>query len=275
MSATPNIEALPLVDDDSGEDWLRVAINTSSLRPEDLPKIGTAYKDTSLQTTNGRMDLFQDYILRKYTNGPDSIRYAHFLKAKTDEEANTPYKTVPGSKHYDWPTVLHAVAFANDSEYPVTETLPGPAPTSGQQTTTRTVSVPRKRARAIVTEGAFALCRTVTKYYLSDAPFLIPTHPQPVPAAVNWVINNSETSLVCLHTDMDLPARGQSWNITEIAGEIEVVGNPSRTRHFPATPFVDWQPFTIADTQDETPAGHYRRIVTLIYPPTSAELSSL
>lgn len=273
MSATPNIEALPLVDDDSGEDWLRVAINTSSLRPEDLPKIGTAYKDTSLQTANGRMDLFQDYILRKYTNGPDSIRFAHFLKAKTAAEALIPYKTVPGSKHYDWPTVLHAIAFADDPEYPVTETRPGPNPATGSGN--RTVTVPRKRARPIITKGAFALCKTVTYYYLGNEPFDIPTHPQPVDDTVTWVINNDETSLACLHTDIELPARGQSWNITDIAGDVDVVGNPSQKRLFPATPFTTWQPFTIADTQDETEAGHYRRIVTIIYPPPSAELSSL
>jgi hypothetical protein len=74
---------------------------------------------------------------------------------------------------------------------------------------------------------------------------------------------------------MDLPARGQSWNITEIAGEIEVVGNPSPTRNFPATPFIDWQPFVIADDQQELETGHYRRITTILYPPTSAELSTL
>lgn len=264
MSATPNIEALPLVDDDSGEDWLRVAINTSSLRPEDLPKIGTAYKDTSLQTTNGRMDLFQDYLLRKYTNGPDSIRYAHFLKAKTQDEANTPYKSIKSSKHYDWPTVLHAVAFADDNEYPVTETRPG-----------RTVTVPRKRARAITTESAFALCQTLTRYYLNDSPFDIPTHPQPVAGAVTWVVNNTETSLVCLHDDLELPARGQTWNVTDIVGQTDAVGSPTQKRLFPATPFIDWQPFTIADDQEELPSGHYRRRQTILFPPTSAELMSL
>jgi hypothetical protein len=255
----------PKVDDDSGEWWFRIAIATSQLRIEDLPALRTPYKDTALRAVNARTDLWGDYLLIKYTNGPDGYLWANFAKAKTEDQATTPYKTETGNKHYDWPTVLHAVAFADDPEYPVTETRPGP----------RTVSVPRKRARAIVTESAFALCRTVTKYYLGNEPFNIPTHPQPVPAAVSWVVNNSETSLVCLHTDMDLPARGQSWNITEIAGEIEVVGNPSRTRNFPATPFTDWQPFVIADDQQELPTGHFRRITTTLYPPTSAELSSL
>ena len=265
MSATPNIEALPLVDDDSREDWLRVAINTSSLRPEDLPKIGTAYKDTSLQTANGRMDLFQDYILRKYTNGPDSIRYAHFLKAKTEDEANPPYKSIPDSKHYDWPTVLHAVAFAEDPEYPITETRPGD----------RTVSVPRLRARPITTEGTFALCKTLTDYYLSDTPFDIPPHPQPVAGAVTWVVNNTETSLTCLHDDLDLPARGQNWNIVNIAGDASVIGPPTATRHFPATIFTNWEPFTIADAQEETEAGHYRRRRTRLFPPPVGELMTL
>lgn len=273
MSTTANIESEVLVDDDSGEEWLRIAINTQQIRPDTLPKLGTPYKDANLPAVNARIDLYGHLTLRKYKNGPPGIRYAHFLQPKTVAEALTPYKTVPGSKHYDWPTVLHAIAFADDPEYPVTETRPGPNPATG--TGNRTVTVPRKRARPIITKGAFALCKTVTHYYLGNQPFDIPTHPQPVDDTVTWVINNDETSLACLHTDIELPARGQSWNITDIAGDVDVVGNPSQKRLFPATPFTTWQPFTIADTQDETEAGHYRRIVTIIYPPPSAELSSL
>ena len=255
----------PKVDDDSGEWWFRVAISTAQIRVEDLPAVGTLYSAASLRSVNARMDKWGAYQLLKYTNGPDGYVWAHFAKSKTAEEIATPYKTLKGSKHYDWPTVLHAVAFADDNEYPVSETRPGP----------RTVSVPRKRARAITTESAFALCKTLTKYYLSPDPFDIPTHPQPVAGAVSWVVNNTETSLVCLHDDLELPARGQSWNLTDIVGQADAVGSPTPKRLFPATPFVDWQPFTIADDQEEIETGHYRRRRTIIFPPTSAELMSL
>jgi hypothetical protein len=249
-----------------GEWALRLKVSQNAVRPDYVITKGMTYADLNIdRAMKPEVDLYGDYILTQVTGIDGGYNDYWFGKAKTEDQATTPYKTETGNKHYDWPTVLHAVAFADDPEYPVTETRPGP----------RTVSVPRKRARAIVTESAFALCRTVTNYYLNTKPFDIPTHPQPVPAAVSWVVNNSETSLVCLHTDMDLPARGQTWNITEIAGEIEVVGNPSRTRNFPATPFTDWQPFVIADDQQELPTGHYRRITTILYPPTAAELSSL
>jgi hypothetical protein len=265
MSTTANIESEVLVDDDSGEEWLRIAINTAQIRPGTLPAIGTAYKDATLPAAKTRIDLYGTYILRKYVNGPPGIRFAHFLKPKTEDQANTPYKSIPDSKHYDWPTVLHAVAFAEDPEYPVTETRPGP----------RTVSVPRLRARPITTEGTFALCKTVTDYYLSDTPFDIPPHPQPVAGAVTWVINNTETSLTCLHDDLDLPARGQNWNIVNIAGDASVISPPTDTRHFPATVFTTWEPFTIADAQEETEAGHFRRRRTRLFPPPVGELMTL
>ncbi len=51
-----------------------------------------------------------------------------------------------------WPCILCGEYAAEDPEYPVTETRPGP----------RTVSVPRLRARPITTEGTFALCKTIT-----------------------------------------------------------------------------------------------------------------
>ncbi len=265
MSTTANIESEVLVDDDSGEEWLKIAINTAQIRPDTLPKLGTAYKDANVQTAKARIDLYGHLILRKYTNGPPGIRFAHFLQSKTEDQAAIPYKSIPDSKHYDWPTVLHAVAFAEDPEYPITETRPGE----------RTVSVPRLRARPITTEGTFALCKTVTDYYLSDTPFDIPPHPQPVAGAVTWVINNTETSLTCLHDDLDLPARGQNWNIVNIAGDASVISPPTDTRHFPATVFTTWEPFTIADAQEETEAGHFRRRRTRLFPPPVGALMTL
>lgn len=254
-----------LIDDDSGEEWFRIAIATSQIRTADLPALGTTYAASGLRAVNARMDLYGDYVLRRYRNGPPGYRWAHFLQSKTDATATTPYKTETGAKHYDWPTVLHAVAFAFDPEYPVTETRPGG----------RTVDAPRLRARPITTESTFALCKTLTRYYLADTAFDIPTHPQPVAGAVSWVINNTETSLTCLHDDMELPARGQNWNIADIAGDASVVGPPTQKRLYPATVFADWAPFIIRDDQEETEAGHYRRVTTTIYPPPTGELMSL
>lgn len=246
---------------------IRLAVSTRSLKPEKRPTVGSKYRDLNIDSTSRPdVELWGEYVcLDKFDNGPEGYHYFYFGKPKTQAEIATPYQIVTDSKHYEWPTILHAVAFATDSEFPVNEKRPG----------NRTVAVPRVRARPIVTESAFALCRTETRFFLDNKPFNIPTHPQPVAGRVDWVTNDGADSLVCLHTDMDLPARGESWNVTEIAGDIEVVGNPMPFRHFPATPFVDWQPFTMADNQRQTEAGLWERRTTIIYPPTFAETSSL
>ena len=267
MSATPNIEALPLVDDDSGEDWLRVAINTSSLRPEDLPKIGTAYKDTSLQTANGRMDLFQDYILRKYTNGPDSIRFAHFLKAKTDEEADTPYKSKPDSKTFVWPIVAHTFVLETDSTFTVTRTRPN------GRTTYKT---PTQRGRINYTPETFALCRTVTDFFISDRPFKIPAHIQLVTGRIEWVVDGKTKTLDCLHPEFILPAGDGIFNPIEIQGDTSTLDlTLGNRRRFPGTPLKDWKPIVIADNQEELPSGHYQRRRTRIFPPKRPKLASI
>lgn len=255
----------PKVDDDSGEWWFRVAVSTAQIRPAQLPAPGTLYKEAGLRAVNARMDEWGDYKLMKYANGPDGYVWAHFGKVKTEEELRVPYKEKSKSKHYDWPTVVHAIAFADDSEFPVTETRPGG----------RTVKIPRKRARLIKTNTAFALCKWVTRYYLGPDQFNIPTHPQPTENEITWVTNDGEKSVVCLHPDLYLPARGQTWNVTEIQGDVTVVGNPSATRFFPGTPLETWQPFIIEDDQEELESGLFRRFQTTIYPPPSAELSSL
>lgn len=266
MSATPNIEALPLVDDDSGEDWLRVAINTSSLRPEDLPKIGTAYKDTSLHTANGRMDLFQDYLLRKYTNGPDSIRFAHFLKAKTEDEALTPYKSIPDNEHFEWPQVIKSWVRAQDPSVTITRTRPGGT----------TYKVPKDFALIVGYPQTFRSCRIVTDYFLSDTPFNIPEHAYPDPSPLEWILNGSPDSINGLHPEMLLPRGTGSINTVEIQGDTTTY-NPTlgNLRHFPATLMKDWASFILRDKQEETEAGHYRRIRTRIFPPKRPPLQSL
>jgi hypothetical protein len=266
MSITANIEAEPLVDEDSGEDWLRVAINTSKLRPEDLPKIGTAYKDTSLQTTNGRMDLFQDYVLRKYVNGPPSIRFAHFLKPKTDEEANTPYKTEENSKTFVWPIVAHAWVLETDSTFTITRT----------RANGTTVKTPTQRGRIVYTPETFALCKTVTDYFISDRPFKIPNHIQLVTGRIEWIVDGKSKTLDCLHPEFILPAGDAVFNPIEIQGDTSsldvTLGN---RRRFPATPLKDWKSIVIADDPVELESGHYQRRRTRIFPPKRPKLASL
>ena len=266
MSATPNIEALPLVDDDSREDWLRVAINTSSLRPEDLPKLGTAYKDTSLQTANGRMDLFQDYVLRKYTNGPDSIRFAHFLKSKTEDEALTPYKKEDNNEHFEWPAVIKAWVRAQDPTVTITRT----------RSNGTTYKAPKEFALVSGYPQTFRACRTITEYFLSDQPFSIPEHAYPDPSPIEWILNGSADSINGLHPEMFLPRGTENFNTIEIQGDSGAY-NPTlgNRRRFPATLMKDWDTFILRDKQDETEAGHYRRIRTRIFPPKRPPLQSL
>jgi len=268
MTPNPNSDAIlkKVPTDIVGEYALRLIVTERHVRPDTVLTEGTTYLDLPISNTlKPDVNLWGHYILIKVTDGPEGYHSYWFGKPKTEAEKLVPYKTIPGAKHYDWPTVLHAIAFADDAEFPVTEIRPG----------NRSVKVPRKRARAVKTESVFALCKTETRYYLSPTKFDIPPHPQPTPSEVVWVVNGQEDRLVCLHDDLTLPARGSSWNLTDIQGDVTDVGIPSKTRTFPATPLTEWQPFTLDDNQRELETGHYLRTKLIIFPPPTADRSSL
>ena len=273
MSPNPASDAIlmklptPLV----GEWSLRLAVTEARVRPELVLTPGTTYKDLPISTTEKpEVELWGDYLLTHVTRGEQGYHYYFFGKPKSDAEAATPIREpLPGAQHYDWPTVLHAIVFGLDAAFPVTEARPGG----------RSVKVPRERARRIITQSAFALCKTLTYEYLSPTPFNIPTQVQPVPGEVEWIVNGQAERLTCLHPAMTLPSRGGNWNMTSIQGDAGSADMmPSATKHFPATPLEDWGPFPIRDTQSapwENDFGLYYRTRTIIYPPTNADRMSL
>jgi hypothetical protein len=254
----------PRVHEDSGEWWFRVAISTSQIRVEDLPPRRTAYKDTAFRAVNARMDLWGNYSLIEYVNGPQGYVYAHFAKNKTDDERTTPYYEEPGvSRHYEWPTVLHGILFAEDTEFPVQVNIG----------VNLTVKRARLIARASKTERTFALCRTVVKKYLSDRPFVVVQRHQPAASEVEWVINGQPEKLVCLHDKLTLPAAGGNWSIKYSAGRIN--GIPGDTRTFPATPMKDWEPFVISQSHRQLDESRmWELIEEWILPPDRAEPNS-
>jgi len=248
-----------------GEWALRLMVAESVVRPDYVITEGMAYRDLRIdRALKPEVNLWGDYILTRVTPGESGYNAYWFAKPKTEVEKYTPYREDPGrSRHYEWPTVLHGVLFAEDPEFLV----------EVQTGVTLTVKRPQLVARARKTNSTFALCRTVIKRYLSPTPFDVPQRPQPAAEEVEWVINGKPQSLVCLHDTITLPAAGKYWSVKTTAGDVQ--GLPSDQRTFFATPMKDWEPFvTSQDTGQRQADGLYELNEEWLIPPDRARKST-
>jgi hypothetical protein len=244
-----------------GEWALRLAVTKRVVRPDLILTEGTTYRNLPINhTLKPDVHLWGDYLLTKVEPGPPGYDYYWFGKPKTDLEKRTPYYDEPGDgRHYQWPTVLHGVLFAEDYEFPV-ETRIG---------VDLTVERARLVAKVNKTDEAFALCATRIKKYLAPTAFKQPERIQPTTSEVEWVINGVPERLSCLHRTITLPAAGRDWSLKYSVGNIP--GLPGETRTFPATPMADWEPFVISRThRQREDIGLYELVEEWVIPPDRA-----
>lgn len=252
-----------------GEWALRLALTERAIRPELVLTEFMRYRDLPINhTLKPDVDLWGDYILTQWEPGPAGYVFLWFAKDRSAAEIATPIEQpVEGSKHYDWPTVIHAWVKETDGNFRVTRTAP-----DGQTT----FETPVERARLIITRSTFALCRTVTRRFLSPRPFPSKQLIQPVPGQLKWVLNGREDSITGLHPPMTLPAGEGIFNPIEIQGDLgDAVVIASNTRFFPGTPMEDWQVITIQYDSQRIATGQYLLTETKLYPPTPPERNTL
>jgi hypothetical protein len=242
---------------------VRLAVSWRDMRPDWRPALNSKYKDLPLGLSQ-KPDVARwgEYELVQITDGPHPYHYYYYAPPKTDEELRVPWRTVKGkSRHYDWPAVLHGIAFAEDPEFRVEVNL------NPQLKATR----PRLVARPILTVATFALCGTEVQTFQGPRPFEVQTRKQPAPSEVRWQVDGGEERLTCLHDNMWLPAEGKSWSLKFAVGQI--TGSPSDKRFFPATPMVKWEPFVVAQSHEQLESGIWQLVVEWIFPPPVGELS--
>ena len=265
MNAFPSKDSFfePFIIMETGEVGFRLAVSKEQVTPKGLPAEGVTYKVAAAKlASTPKIDLYGNHVLTKRANGPDGWIILHFAPPRTQDQRQTPYKEEPGkSRHYQWPTVLHGILFAEDPEFPV-EVRVG---------VNLTVERPRLVARASITRAQFALTRTKLKFYLSDIPFQVPERVQPTTDELEWVVDGQPTRLECLHDTLTLPAAGKQWNVKYSAGQVR--GVPSDRRTFNATPMVNWEPFVISQDTQQLGADDgfmYQLVEEWLFPPAVA-----
>lgn len=251
---------------DPGELAFRVAVATKDLARLALPSEGTTYAACPFPNKPRLNELaWSTYKLTQSSQAAPGWLWYYFGKPKTAEQAATAYREVTGSRHFDWPAVLYGVVFVRDNINQVRDTRPA---TSGSRTQ---IWRPGVNARKVMKPGVFALCRTLTRYYLNTEAFTLKANIQPSPGHVEWNYKEARGSMTALHDDLDLPADGTHYDMSANNGNITAVSRPPNQRHFPATPMTDWSAFVIEDDQRQIDSGLWQRVTTTLYPPPSAE----
>lgn len=251
---------------DTGELAFRVAVATKDLARLTLPSEGTTYADCPFPNKPRLNELaWSTYKLTMSAPAAPGWVWYYFGKPKTADQAGTAYREVTGSRHFDWPAVLYGVVFVRDAINQVRDTR---ATTSGNRTQTWRPGV---NARKVMKPGVFALCRTITRYYLNTEPFTLKANVQPSAGYVEWNYKEARGSMSALHDDLTLPADGTHYDMAANNGGVIGVSRPPNQRFFPATPMIDWSAFVIEDDQRQTEAGVWQRVTTTLYPPPSSE----
>ena len=273
MSPPSWIETLPTRN--PSEVSFRVPADAKMLNVSNIPADGTAFKDTNIPGV-ARMtdDGFGDYVYC-YMSKEGPTMWFYFCKNKTPTERNTPFRTFQTSRLWRWPTVLNALIFIPDSNFPTATPFPvNPTPTTTGGS--GLVFAPSMIQRMNITPEALALSLCVVEQFTSDVPWDANelTHLQPTEGTVSWDYPGTQGSITCLHDDIRLPSRGKAYT-TVISGTTSADAAPFvPERIFPATNFPAWAPFVISDDVVEENGVWFRERVT-IYPPEENEPSQI
>lgn len=169
----------------------------------------------------------------------------HFGPNKTEEEANTPYRTTSSYDEFYWDGILYCLVFIKD------------------------IVTSQYRVREVYVPGGKRGTMFITDEFLSPVPFNVPFYEAPVPTSVTYDVPGAHGGFPeCLHPRMQIPMIGGGI-ITDIIGDPQALGGDLSRQTFPETNVLEWDERVIVDRQKLGPAGYERTRVTVLPPEVS------
>ncbi len=186
-----------------------------------------------------------------------------YLKPKTLDEANTPFRTYTEFKNHHWPKVLQALAIVQDYTFPnVTNVISGDD--------TGIVTAPMNYGKYALVDDVDEGTRFVTEEFFGPIPYAIPRYAVPVTSPVHVeVLGVNYDFPNCLHPKIQVP-NTRTGDAMLVAGSAAGVGGALNGQLFPATNFETWAPYVLTDQQEQRAGGWYR-IRVRVYPPDLPE----
>lgn len=215
--------------------------------PELLPPEGALYGNIDSRIMPADLsDLWNNY---RYVDDKDlgnGKMMMLFVKVMSDEERNTPFRTISSFGNHRWPPILLSLELLASS------TFSGAYP--------QTNYFVREQYIPDVSEGT----RFITEEFFSDIPYTIPKYKVPIPQSVSYDVQGVRGSFPeCLHDDIRINPTRTFNVITQITGNAPpgTIGG----QFFPATNFPEWATYIMSDDSDFQ-NGYYRKRIRVIPP---------
>lgn len=216
----------------------------------ELPREGVLYGDNA----SWKILFGQDFNLKfsgfRYVKQLEDSRAGArllFVKSMTDEERNLPFRTTSKFGNHYWHPILKELRFL-----PV-----GSFPNTAQTGAATFVSAVRYLVRETFIPAMHEGTRFEIDEFFSDTKFSIPQYPVPTPTAISYHFVNLRGGFPeCLHRKIDIAALAAVVGASVQEGQV-----------FPATNFIEWQPYYVLDDQDLTDSGYYRQRKRAFPPP--------
>lgn len=238
----------------------RVREDAAFVFPSQFPQRGDKFKDCKILSVKSRVAQ-QDLASYEYTyfSKEGETLWFYFVKPKTEEEKNTPFRITRSFGNHSWPPILKALVLIADSSFPRSTNVGG---ANGQQ---GIVTGPSYYVREIYIPEANEGSLFQLEEFFAPTPFKIPQHEVPQPSSVSYdVPGRSGTFPRCLHKKLIVPnARtGTEKVIGDTTGDAAGIVSG---QVFPATNFTEWDAYVISD-KETFDVGYYRQKIT-VYPP--------
>jgi len=203
---------------------------------------------------------FANYVYLKCDKADADHMNFYFGKAKTPEQRNTPFQQFEDTRQYTWPAVLLDLYLVQSSVNQYINT--------GSSST----EVPRIFPRYHYKPGVAYNSNVLVKQFLAEVPWKRSdlTHAQPVPTDINgsYIGAPNINFPRCLHPTVKFPELVPGAQVISGAGVIDSpLGRNPMYQIFPATNFIDWQPFIIEDRQQPVNGLFLREMIQIFPPP--------
>lgn len=227
-----------------------------------LPAQGTLYSDPAWRTFLGSdyRKNYKDFVYVQQLEDTKTGGTLVFARNLTDEQRNTPFRSLSSFGNHRWPPILKHLSFVPVRDFPLTTQGINQAGQTGTfyavRYLTREVYIPETN------EGS----RFVTDEFISPTPFKIPQYPVPTTTSISYHYLNLNGGFPdCLHKKFDLAAL-ISTSSGSFGGTVSSNYNEIQGQVFPATNFTEWAPYVISDTQELVGGVYYRKRIR-VYPP--------
>jgi len=237
---------------------VRVYVPQMVMLSNSAPALESVYSSWSL---TGKKDLGSprnSYVFTGLSDGPSGWLCFNWMAAKTDEEMNTPFETLPMLDNHTWHPILKDVRCRPDAEFPLATNVGDTV-----------VNTPRNYVSVDYVPEVEEGSRILLRRYYGPRVHNIPHHKVPVPTSPNWDIPGAQDMYrKVLHDDIGVFA-GNNGAVIMSGPEAKQMLGISGAEFFPATNFTSWMPYVFKDTQTKDEFGGYLRESYLVIPPVA------